>query len=448
MFSHAQPTHSEIKKLNSLDFPSLDSLRRAATTTTEPVLLVVQPDELTEALTWLEEKDDVCLDSSPPEMIEYRLECLNRERTGLRDSLTGLLNRQRFETMRDQLCEDSNANQPTSMIYLDLDGFKQINSKYGHAVGDQVLSHVANVLKQNCDHSAYIGRLGSEKFGVACNRNAPSAKMLAEKLRSLICDQPAVDEIIISASLGIATTHMKTPGRKLMEQAQQALFAAKNDGRNCCCSFDDLLASSQANGSSVEAIGLENQARVLAERVANVITMQSRKMMNSLRQEADVDGLTGCYNRRCLDRRLADEFKKRNDNELSIAFLDLDYFGLINKEHGWATGDKLLIDVCNTIREEIRDTDWVGRYGGEEFCIVLPGMPMDEASTVLERLRKKVESTEYVSVEGTPIAMTVSIGLAAAEQTDADCSNLMDRASKRALFAKQSGRNQLCTSVA
>ena len=98
--------HPEIEILNSNDFHDTDALRQAASNSLRPVLLIVDQTELTDVLCWLAEKDDVCLNDSPTDLIEYRLESLAREIEGLRDPLTGLLNRQRFEQLLNEATTD------------------------------------------------------------------------------------------------------------------------------------------------------------------------------------------------------------------------------------------------------------------------------------------------------------------------------------------------------
>ena len=249
---------------------------------------------------------------------------------------------------------------PVSIVLCDLDGFKLINDEYGHSIGDQVLKRAARIFKENCDRSATVGRIGGEEFMFVCNRDEQAALMLADKIRNKISRADVELGVHLKASMGVTTTLKAVEMDDFIFQANQALYSAKANGRNQCITFGDMQKRSLESGNQVEVVGLENQARVLAERVANVITMQSRKILKSAREEADIDGLTGCFTRRYLDRRLAVEYDNREEKSISVAFLDLDFFGQVNKRWGWATGDKLLVDVCNTIRGEVRGDDWCG----------------------------------------------------------------------------------------
>ena len=442
------PFNPPIQTFDSRNFVSIDALRIAVCKTREPVLLIVDETELTAVLCWLAEKDDVCLNDSPAELIEHRQQALSVGIDGERDPLTNLLNRQRFEVLLNEAASAADFNRPISLLLLDLDYFKMINDQFGHTVGDEVLRIVAGLLSEKEAEFSAVARVGGEEFSILLDGDESDAVELAEAVRVLIEETIIRDRIMITTSIGSSTARGSVDGRTLIEQANQALYSAKDQGRNCCVSYSQVVAQSRNCGQQVEVLSLENQARVLAQRVANVITMRSKSILNTARQEADIDGLTGCFTRRYLDRRLADEFAWANsENEetpLCVAFFDLDHFGNVNKQFGWPTGDKLLVEVCDVVRERIRETDWIGRYGGEEFCVVMPGIDLETAQHVLKRTLKAVESTDFVTEDGRSVAMTLSVGLTMATANDAGATSLIDRASGNALIAKDRGRNQLC----
>jgi diguanylate cyclase (GGDEF)-like protein len=444
MLSTTESLYSEVSILDVRRFPNVDALRNAAEATSTPSLLLVDTIELNEVLMWLDDKDDVCLRDSPAELIAHRVKCLRLGVESMLDPLTRVLSRQRLDQSLCRATLDASSNQPISLILGDLDHFKSINDQFGHQVGDEILCLVAAALRQHCDRSASVGRIGGEEFAVVCHRDAGAAMMLADELCQKVKGCQTDEGVSATISFGIATTKRPMDGHKLMQCADQALYSAKAIGRDCCVSYGDMEASCRTAGHDVDVVGLENQARVLADRVASFITMRSRKLISTVRKEADIDGLTQCFNRRYLDRRLGDEFDSRNDRPLTVAFLDLDHFGQVNKQFGWPTGDKLLVEVCDTLRSHMRTTDWIGRYGGEEFCVVMPNTTQAEAKAILSRVRKAVEMTEFTSTTNEPVRMTLSIGAATAITADTSHVDLLDRASVQALNAKRSGRNQLC----
>jgi diguanylate cyclase (GGDEF)-like protein len=166
-------------------------------------------------------------------------------------------------------------------------------------------------------------------------------------------------------------------------------------------------------------------------------------VFQELREQADVDALTGLHSRRYLDRRLPFELEhaRERNGPLSVALLDVDHFGRVNKEHGWPTGDKVLADTAARIRGALRATDWAARYGGEEICIVLDAALAD-AREALDRVRTAVAAAAFATTSGAPLAITVSIGCAELEPTDT-LASLIERASARLLDAKGTGRNQV-----
>lgn len=455
--AHSILQTADVLTLHASEFASIEALQSELESAQKPVLVFATASRLPEFLSILRVTDDVCDEDAPAILKSFRLNRLRRlaQSSGpgkdCVDPLTQLLNRQSFSQRVGDMASIASDENPVSLINCDLDDFKRLNIDFGHAEGDKMLCKVAKCLEENSGESTYVGRLAGEEFGLVCVGDNASARELAETIRKAAAKLRLENGASITVSLGITTATSPVDGSELFERSTEALYAAKSSGRDRWCCISDLESQSIASGHDIEVAGLENMARVLTERVAKVITMRSRKLLTHVRKEADVDGLTGCFNRRYLDRRLQSEFNNRSDQPLSVAFLDLDYFGQVNKSHGWSTGDKLLVEVCNTIRDHIREDDWIGRYGGEEFCIVMPNTRPEDCESTLSRIREAVESATFESVkQREPIPMTVSIGGTCALQRDADFSDMLERASEMALLAKNSGRNQvrMTTSVA
>ncbi|WP_432724011.1 diguanylate cyclase [Jeongeupia wiesaeckerbachi] len=163
-----------------------------------------------------------------------------------------------------------------------------------------------------------------------------------------------------------------------------------------------------------------------------------------LRQQADTDFLTGCANRRKFDRRFASELARslRYGSPLTLALIDIDHFKRINDVHGHPVGDAALIQLVDLIQQGIRETDQLGRLGGEEFGLLLPQTEIDGVLALLERLRKQVEQ-QVLPVAGGEIVVTISIGYAAVRPGD-DVARLRARADAALYAAKQGGRNRVC----
>jgi len=163
------------------------------------------------------------------------------------------------------------------------------------------------------------------------------------------------------------------------------------------------------------------------------------------------DPLTQAYNRRYFDLRFTDEIERslRQNENLACMFLDVDYFKKVNDTYGHHIGDLVLTRLVSLIKEQVRACDIVARYGGEEFAVVLPGVTLEGAQEIAERLRKAVEADCHISC-GQGLRVTVSIGmetLTALGQHDmkaADIAHmLLERADQALYSAKSLGRNQV-----
>jgi len=162
-------------------------------------------------------------------------------------------------------------------------------------------------------------------------------------------------------------------------------------------------------------------------------------------QLAHIDDLTGVNNRRYLFELTGHEFDvaKRYQQPLSVIMFDLDHFKQVNDNFGHATGDKMLKLVIQAARAQLRDVDLIGRYGGEEFVIVLPVTKAQQAYLLAERIRTNVEAL-HVDTDTSPATVTLSIGIAEIIHAPQDESvdELIHRADEAMYAAKQAGRNR------
>jgi len=161
---------------------------------------------------------------------------------------------------------------------------------------------------------------------------------------------------------------------------------------------------------------------------------------NEAERIARIDILTGIYNRRAF-YEMAPKYiaaAKRSNRPLSVVMLDIDHFKSINDTYGHAVGDIVLVSIANMIKHEIRESDIVGRLGGEEFVILLPDSDRDGAFKIVERLRQKVQSMNF---PGYDFNVTSSFGIVlntAHESID----RLLKNADSALYDAKNRGRNQ------
>ncbi|MCY6369349.1 GGDEF domain-containing protein [Clostridium ganghwense] len=169
-------------------------------------------------------------------------------------------------------------------------------------------------------------------------------------------------------------------------------------------------------------------------------TLQIEKMNEKLKAISIKDGLTNIYNRRKLDEILECEYNraKRYCREFSIILLDLDWFKSVNDTYGHNVGDKVLIETCKILKNNIRNSDMVGRWGGEEFLIICPDTTMQQALHMAERLRKAIETYKFSVVN----KRTGSFGVATYKNRDT-IESLINRADKGLYKAKENGRNRV-----
>ena len=169
---------------------------------------------------------------------------------------------------------------------------------------------------------------------------------------------------------------------------------------------------------------------------------QLQKSLTETRKQAIEDPLTGVPNRRAYDERLALEFTrwKRTSEPLTLAIMDIDKFKFINDEFGHPVGDKVLKSVAGFIKSKVREADFFGRIGGEEFAVILIGSTLEQAQQRLETLREGIDAYRF-GYQGKPVPVTMSIGYSTFKDGDAP-ENVYERADKALLLCKQTGRNK------
>jgi diguanylate cyclase (GGDEF)-like protein len=346
------------------------------------------------------------------------------------------------------ICAAASEGQPVSLILLDIDHLKILNDRLGIRQGDKILTDLGQLIRRLCQ-TPLVARTRGGEFGILVEAAESVANQIANVIQRAVNRFPWSDHKEITVSFGVAGIIQSCEPSLLLSRADEALFAAKANGRNRVVCHSEIARISNRHNDELDVISMENKARVLSERVTSFVTQRSKRIMQSLRKEANTDGLTQLFNRRYLDQRLVEEFQHAiaTDKDLCIALLDLDHFGNVNKRHGWPTGDKVLRLVADTILQNIRVSDWVGRYGGEEICVVMPGTSLESAAVVCERIRSTIEAMPFESTTGQSLHVTLSIGVVALDPaSDTDVAALIERVSDLTLRAKEGGRNQVQSS--
>jgi diguanylate cyclase (GGDEF)-like protein len=194
---------------------------------------------------------------------------------------------------------------------------------------------------------------------------------------------------------------------------------------------------------------VEHMGSIIAICLENVISNEMLKYIGL------TDALTGVYNRRYIDRRLVEEVARarRQGYRLSCLYIDVDHFKQVNDTYGHQAGDDVLREVASRIKAELRMSDALGRFGGEEFVVLLIDADVESASVVAQRIRASVANQLFLLGEGQGLAVTVSIGVAALDESERELAiedaaqELVAQADGALYEAKQQGRDRVVTAA-
>ncbi|GAB4141028.1 MAG: hypothetical protein Tsb009_10640 [Planctomycetaceae bacterium] len=191
--------------------------------------------------------------------------------------------------------------------------------------------------------------------------------------------------------------------------------------------FDDLSYAEEKNEELKQLLKKLDESR-----------QEIRRQNEELQHLASTDSLTGCLNRRAFFTRFETLWQETSDNEhpFSCIMIDIDKFKTINDQHGHQTGDEVLKHVASLLQSQLSDSEILGRYGGEEFSVLLPGRTVDDAETISEMLRQTIQSKRPA---GLPV--TISVGVSSRSFGAESPEELVKQADHCLYAAKESGRN-------
>lgn len=190
---------------------------------------------------------------------------------------------------------------------------------------------------------------------------------------------------------------------------------------------DDFLTKPISDNALIAAVFSRAQrARLLSNAL-------SRDSLTGLLKHGDIKGQVGIE----LERA------QRSGKPASVAMLDIDFFKKVNDSYGHAAGDNVIRALANLLRQRLRRVDSLGRYGGEEFLVVLPDCPAEQARRILDEIRQRFAELHFIAGEQ-QFSVTLSAGIASTRDDSAQANDLLERADRALYAAKHGGRNQVC----
>jgi diguanylate cyclase (GGDEF)-like protein/PAS domain S-box-containing protein len=399
-----------------------------------------------------------------------------------RDPLTGTLNRRSFFKGFEVLFKEALEEETElSCIMLDIDHFKSVNDRFGHAAGDKVIKYLASLLNEHSRSNDLVGRLGGEEFCVVLpGANKEVACKVAERIRSVIQNGEGAEfanAVRITSSFGVSSLASGAKAlTKLLEQADQALYQAKERGRNRVILWssellDDFYESKPESTSVVEMddnlVRGKDSSFVTPEHSykENVIAIAERSHEKNVPQlyseshRVDSDSIFH-GGEKCLPSHLivldridqAINRAKRFNSHIAVMVLDAPALKYISDTMGYISGEKLLATIVGCVKEVMRDTDTVSIIENDELLfsvslvnkeIVILLTDLSDSEAVVPILQRIFSiSNQPVTVEGTEIFIGMNVGVSLYPLDGSDSEALIKHASSALHEAeKLSSRN-------
>lgn len=272
-----------------------------------------------------------------------------------------------------------------------------------------------------------------------------------ERSKSVLNDTLALYEVTREISRSLETDKVfaafgERVSRHLkVQQCCQFLKADADLSLYAGCTVLALTVSRKTEGYLVADVAQKDQERFLVMAHQFFLAMRRAMLYQKVQEMATIDALTQTFTRRFLFERAQEELARsiKFGYPLACLMIDIDRFKEINDHYGHLVGDSILSAVARCVKENIRQIDFIGKYGGEEFGVFLSETSEEGALFVAERIRKAIES-KAVKAYDEQLQVTISIGIAVLPQSGKELSVLIDNADKALYKAKETGRNKVC----
>ncbi|MCD4702660.1 MAG: sensor domain-containing diguanylate cyclase [Candidatus Aegiribacteria sp.] len=284
---------------------------------------------------------------------------------------------------------------------------------------------------RNLQENLPVGIYRADEKGILQTANSALIKMMGYDSFEELQDAPLEDVWIDPVQRTLMIERLRKEGAVLNYE----VHLRRRNG-------DEMIGSYDARGT-FDAAGILVHFDTIVQDITRRV-----QAITELERLARTDSLTGLFNRQYLMERFEEEIARagRYDRPLAAMLIDLDHFKMVNDTHGHLAGDTVLVSAVSCITGILRETDFAGRYGGEEFCVVLPETGKQGALELAERLRRTTEDTDHVLTDGSKPRITCSIGLAEASSRSVEATIAL--ADEVLYDAKRSGRNRVgCSTV-
>jgi diguanylate cyclase len=332
------------------------------------------------------------------------------------DELTGLPGRiEYFAHIQSALAQASQHNQTLALVYVDLDHLLQVNSEFGHVVGDEFIRLVAEVLGEVFNGECYAARIGGDEFNaVVPGQTLEQVIALARVVGAAVASKPlsvAKDGAALSHPVSVTAGIAYLPAGETNVTVDELIRRA----------YEAALRAKESGGGSVEVYSVAEER----------------------------DGLTGLIKRAGLIARLdkACAEAERSRSTVSVVCFDVDEFDTINRQFGRYTGDEVLRRVGAALASNFKEPGVVGRFAGDEFAVILPGSRAETAFVLSEEVRKVIEDTPIPIQAGemrSHLPVRISGGVAEYPSDGSDWREMLRKADEALYRAKQLGRNRIC----
>jgi diguanylate cyclase (GGDEF)-like protein len=269
----------------------------------------------------------------------------------------------------------------------------------------------------------------TSRFGEALGATHDAEQLMRLIVEAAIEATSAAGGVLVGTSGSLVTAGYPDKGSERLEVPLQA--GSINFGSLI------LFGDEFSHEDRMTAVSLASHA---------VVALDNARLHRIVERQALIDGLTGLANRRQCEETLADELARveRFGGSLAVVVADLDWFKDVNDRHGHPAGDSVLSEFAVLLQETVRDIDLAGRWGGEEFVLILPGTDLTGGAQVAERVRVALAGRVVLAVDGTPITISASFGVAAIPPAKT-ASELFAAADAAMYQAKRAGKNRVET---